>query len=274
MTVPFPRGSKVPTQSPLFWVTHKDRYLRQLLIQDIERDTKRELLVYFTDVDNTDAVIDPGDDQFFYELLQGLGRRPVDLILETNGGFTDPTEKICSLLRTLAPDLRVIVPRRAKSNGTVIALAGRSIVMSAGSELGPIDPFVQGIPAEFVIKQPAAYPPPLVSFAISASQQTQMLATTLLQTGMLAGKKPAEIAAIVGKLATRDHYASHGSVIDVHEAIQLGLVVEELPVEDEIWQKLWLLRTMYAYDCPRSGYAKIFESTTKSAAVSVKPTKP
>ena len=57
----FPRGLALPVQTPLFWVTHKDRYLRQLLIRDIESATKRDLLVYFTDVDNSSAQIDVGD---------------------------------------------------------------------------------------------------------------------------------------------------------------------------------------------------------------------
>lgn len=66
----FPRNKEVPTQSPLFWVTHKDRYLRQQMIRDIEEDTGRDLVVYFTDTERTSAQIDQGDDQYLYELLR------------------------------------------------------------------------------------------------------------------------------------------------------------------------------------------------------------
>jgi hypothetical protein len=52
-------------------------------------------------------------------------------------GFTDPTEKIASLLKTLAPDLRVIVPCLAKSNGTMLALVGSNVIVGPCSELGP-----------------------------------------------------------------------------------------------------------------------------------------
>jgi ClpP class serine protease len=269
----FPRTADAPQQSPLFWVTHKDRYLRQLLIRDIEASTKRELVVYFTDVDNAlNAMIDPGDDQLLHELLKGCAGKPVDLLLETPGGYTDATEKVCSLLRQMAPDLRVIVPRKAKSNGTVIALAGSSIVMSATSELGPIDPLVLGgIPAEFIIKQQNPAPNPIhLQFAHSAVKQTKDLATTLLRTGMLKGKTEPEIADIVEKLATKSLYASHGTVIDVREAQQLGLIVTEISVSDALWDQIWLLRTMYAFDCPRNGYAKVFESSKLSSAVQAK----
>lgn len=266
----FPRTTGLPAQSPLFWVTHKDRYLRQLLIRDIEEHTKRELLVYFTDVDNSDAQIDPGDDQFLLELLKDRVRAPVDLLLETAGGYTDATEKVCSLLRQLAPELRVVVPRKAKSNGTVIALAGQAIAMSATSELGPIDPAVIGIPAEFIAKDPGAYQAAVVRTAETAARQTRTLATTLLQTGMMKGQEAGKIAETVSKLATRDCYASHGAVIDSTEAVALGLNVEVFAANDPLWEKFWLLRTMYAFDCPRNGYAKLFESARISSAVAAK----
>lgn len=136
---PFPRGKAPPDQSPRFWVHHKDRYLRQLLIRDIEEQTGRDFITYFTDCD-TVAQIDHNDDSYLVELVGDRKRAAVDLLLETNGGLTDATEKVVSILRKLAPSYRVIVPCRAKSNGTVIALAGSTIVMGANSELGPIDP--------------------------------------------------------------------------------------------------------------------------------------
>jgi hypothetical protein len=41
----FPRSKDLPAQSPLFWVEQKDRYLRQILIRDIEELTKRRLVI-------------------------------------------------------------------------------------------------------------------------------------------------------------------------------------------------------------------------------------
>lgn len=269
----FPRSADLPVQSPLFWVSHKDRYLRQLLIRDIEARTERELIVYFTDVDNSDAQIDPGDDQFVLELLKGRRRASVDLLLETVGGFTDATEKVCSLLRQMAPDLRVVVPRKAKSNGTVVALAGQSIAMSATSELGPIDPSVIGIAAEFIAKDPVAYPASIVRTAETATRRTRKLATSLLQTGMLKDKESAQIDEIVSKLSSHECYASHGAAIDVVEAKSLGLKIEHFQPEDPLWEMFWLLRTMYAFDCPRNGYSKLFESSRISSAVADKPSK-
>lgn len=268
MTEFFPRTTELPHQSPLFWVTHKDRYLRQLLIKDIQSVTDRCLIVYFTDCDRTSAQIDQSDDVAISELLTTCKNRPVDLLLETNGGVTDATEKICSLLRQAAPDLRVIVPRRAKSNGTVVALCGAQILMSQQSELGPIDPSIGGVPAEFVVNAPpGSFNAIDIQFAESARKQTRKLAISLLSTGMMKSCSKEMIEETVEKLATKDTYHSHGSSIDADEAAQLNLNVMKLEQDDELWKKFWLLRTMYQHDCGMHKYAKLFEGELISTAV-------
>lgn len=267
----FPRTSDIPNQSPLYWVQNKDRYLRQLLIKDIEAATGRELVVYYTDCDNTSAHIDQSDDIAFHELLNQTKSDSIDLLLETNGGATDATEKLCGLLRQRTNDLRVIVPRRAKSNGTVIALCGSSIVMGAQSELGPIDPSILGFPAEFIVKAPPGTMNPIdIQYAESARSQTTKLAKTLLKTGMMSEFNEQQIHDTVHKLATKEHYHSHGSSIDADEAKFLNLKVEKLPPNDDLWKKIWLLRTMYQYDCMTNGYEKLFEGNFVSSSVLAK----
>ncbi|TRZ62963.1 hypothetical protein DZA28_24740 [Pseudomonas alloputida] len=263
----FPRSKTLPSQSPLFWVTHKDRYLRQQLISDIQEDTGRDLIVYFTECEQSGAQIDMGDDVLFAELLRGALGRPIDLLVETNGGYTDPTEKICSLLQQAAPDLRVIIPRRAKSNGTVIALTGSTIMMGVESELGPIDPSYNGVPVEFILNAPpGSFNPIEFQLALTTRGQTEKLARELLSRGMMS-HIPEAIDETISKMATRGHYHSHGSVIDMREAALLNLNVTQHAMDDALWQKIWLLRTMYQYDCLQSGYAKLFESQKLSSAV-------
>jgi Serine dehydrogenase proteinase len=268
----FPRTAALPTQSPLFWVNHKDRYLRQLLIKDIEADTGRCLVVYFTDCDNTTASIDHGDDIHLAELLQNCIGRPIDLMLETPGGVTDATEKLCSLLRAMAPDLRVIVPRRAKSNGTVLTMCGQTVVLGMESELGPIDPSINGLPAHFVLNAPQGTFNWIDQQVFhTARMQTEKLAKSLMASGMMKDKTAQEIEDAIKQLATRDVYHSHGSVIDQKEAGKLGFNVTYLDETSDIWKKLWLLRAMYQYDCPIGGYSKMFESATRSSGTAISP---
>lgn len=270
----FPRTSDPPSQSILFWVAHKDRYLRQLLIRDIEAVTGRSLLVYFADCGVDDSFIDSNDDVYLAELLNSCIGKPTDLMLETNGGETDATEKICSVLRANSRDLRVIIPRRAKSNGTVVALAGRSIVMGMESELGPIDPSFRGIPAEFIIGAKDKLGPLDVQFAEKAQAQTKKLAFNLLKTGMLSQSTDATITSLIEKIATREYYPSHGSVIDDKEARNLGLNVESLGPDDPLWRQISLLRAMYQHDCSQNRYTKIFEGEKVSVVVEPRPTSP
>lgn len=269
MTEYFPRTKNLPSQSPLFWVTHKERYLRQLLIRDIEEDTGRSLIVYFADCNNATAFIDGNDDVYFAELLNACPKdKGIDLLIETNGGMTDATEKICAQLRSATNSLRVIVPRRAKSNGTVIALCGETIVMGMESELGPIDPSYNGVPVEFVLNAPAGTMSVIdIQIATTARKQTQKLARELLMSGMLKGQEEAHVLALVDKIATREKYHSHGSVIDVKEAQSLGLNVTCLASEDSLWRKVGLLRAMYQVDCQQQGYSKVFEGQRVSLVV-------
>lgn len=276
---PFPRGKASPSQSPRFWVHHKDRYLRQILIKDIEEETKRDLIVYFTDCDSN-AQIDGNDDTYLVELL-GVCKKPgVDLMIETNGGWTDATEKMVSILRGLAPNFRVIVPRRAKSNGTLIALAATKILMGANSELGPIDPFVNlapgnVVPADFILQiDPALVDPVVRKSAESVRNQTRTLAQKVLETGMLKTWKPTDIEELVKKLSSRTQYHSHGSVIDAQEAKALGLDVEYLDPGNDLWKRIWLLRTMYEFDCKQGRLSKIFEGSQISSSIALPlPTK-
>lgn len=275
----FPRGTNFPSQSPLFWVSEKDRYLRQLLIADIEKLTDRNLIAYYTDCNST-AQIDSSDDKYLLEMIGGCRGKKIDLLLETNGGVTDATEKVVSIVKQATDDLRVIVPKRAKSNGTVVALAAREIVLGPASELGPIDPFLNlapnnSVPAQFILhaaQQNATRPgqnidPIIVQAAQYVVLQTQKLATSLLKEGMLKGKSDPEIEEVVKQLSTRDVYHSHGSVIDHAEAARLGLKVTYLSADEGLWKWIWLLRCMYEHDARSKGAVKIFEGVRYSSAI-------
>lgn len=265
----FPRGTALPKQSPLYWVADKDRYIRQLLLRDLQVRFGRKQLVYFTRCDSA-AQIDIDDDRLLLELLSDCGDGPIDLHVETNGGYTDAAEKLIALLQPFRSKLRVIVPRRAKSNGTLLALAASEIVLGVGSELGPIDPHIslgpgQVMPAQFVLQAPNA-DPIIKQIAQHAVNQTTNLATRLLTTGQFVGREAA-VASAVTALSTRDTYPSHGSVIDAQEADRLGLKVTFWSPDSDDWKWVWLLRCLYEQDARRFGLVKMFEGCSISNSV-------
>lgn len=237
--------------------------------------TSRRLVVYFGNRFEN-AQIDPRDCSFMTELLGDvIAAEPVDLLLETIGGFTRCDGSRGVLIQNLARDLRVIVANAAKSNGTIIALAARSIVMGATSELGPIEPLVQGIPCSILVQpEIKAQNFSLHKFGEYALQQSRTLAKKLLTDGTMKGKPPPDIEAVIQKLSSRDTYFSHGSVIDHVEATALGLVIHYLAPDDALWQRIWLLYCMYEHDCRKSHYLKIFEGRARSTAVAAPPPSP
>lgn len=265
----FPRSSELPNQSPLYWVSQKDRYLRQLMIKDIEALTGRRLVVYFANRFMEGSEIDDGDPSMVTELLSDINPdEPIDLMIETNGGKTDSTEAIVSILQNRISDLRVIVANAAKSNGTLICLSASTIVMGPTSELGPIDPHIQGTPCTILaLPEMAAINFPLHNIAKLFLKQTQKLAENLLKSGMMKGQQEHDILRVVEALSTRNTYFSHGSTIDCREAVQLGLKVETLKFDCPIWNRIWLLYSMYDFDARRDNMLKIFEGRSRSTSI-------
>ena len=266
----FPRSVDLPAQSPAFWVEQKDRYLRQLLIRDIELITNRRLVVYFANRFES-AQIEPRDCALFAELLGDVGDEPVDILLETIGGFTDATESLVRLIQNTVKNLRVIVANSSKSNGTLLCLAANSIVMGATSELGPIEPQLNNIPCSILVEPQIA----AQNFALHMAgkfslQQTKSLAKFLLIKGMMSDDIQ-RVDDTVHKLSSRDVYFSHGSAIDHSEAASLGLKIEYLPPTNELWKRIWLLYCMYDFDSRKSRLLKVFEGKSRSTAIAAPP---
>lgn len=269
----FPRGRGIPAQTPQYWVGQKDRYIRQLLISDIEEQTGRDLVVYFGSFEAESGQIHPQDVRHLHDVLQSGKRDAFDLFLQTSGGFTDATEQLVSLLRGCGRSYRAIVPTAAKSNGTVLALSADKILIGPASELGPIDPSFGPSPATFILKileQESDRPPsertvnPMFGLqAEYAIKQTQKMAKDVLGTGMMKGSQEA-IDAVVQALSTRERFHSHRSVVNRSEAKALGLNVLELDHNSDLYRRLWLLSCLLESDARNRGLAKIYEGSWAS----------
>lgn len=262
----FPRTADLTSQSPKYWAKEKDRYLRQLLIHDIEALTGRPLLVYFSQLNQEISESDPDD---IAEIIQAIDSKSCDFFLQTPGGSVDACEKVISVLKKKFDDYRVIVPSWAKSAGTVIALSSKCIVMGINSELGPIDPHFRiennPVPCQIIAADPA-FPVWFQTMANLATSRMRVMARQILEHGMMAGKDAAEIDGVIGKISDSAGYMSHGAVIDHDEAKSLGLSVEYLEPTDEIWRRLWLLYCMYDYDTKVKNLGKVFEGNKFSIA--------
>ncbi len=265
-TLPFPRSSLMPYQSPKYWVKEKDRYLRQLLISDIQGATGRPLFIYFAQLDQQINHTDPDD---LSEILSGIQGEEADFFIQTPGGIVDATEKLIGILRQRLSSWRVVVPSWAKSAGTVIALSSKEIVLGINSELGPIDPQWPAnginIPCEILAKDPSQ-PFHIQQLAQMSVDRMRQLAFNILQSGMMNGRQNQEIDDVLAKLSSAGGYKSHGAVIDYSEAKNLGLSVSFLRPDDNLWKQFWLLYCMYDYDTKASNIGRIIEGEKFSIA--------
>ncbi|WP_160123546.1 SDH family Clp fold serine proteinase [Rhodovarius lipocyclicus] len=247
----------------------KDRYLRQLLIRDIESLTGRKLIVYFANRFENDSGIDLRDVAHVAELMGDATDCDLDIMIETGGGVTDAAESIISTLNNMNKNYRIIVANSAKSNGTLIALSSSCIIMGPTSELGPIEPSINNVPCSILdTPQIAQSNFPLHMIGKHALRQSAGLAKRLLETGMMKGRSEQDVSVTIKALSGRDRFPSHGSVVDYREAIQLGLNVKYLNHGDPVWDRIWLLYCMYDFDCRKMGYLKVFEGRSRSIAIS------
>jgi len=78
-----------------------------------------------------------------YSLLSKIGHVPkLDLFIYSTGGITMVAWGLINLLREFCDSLSVLVPFRALSTATLIALGANEIVMSRLGQLSPVDPSV------------------------------------------------------------------------------------------------------------------------------------
>jgi ATP-dependent protease ClpP protease subunit len=132
---------------------------------DLQKKTGRNIIAYysgFLSKPNVRGVeISDEDKNGFMVAVHKLKRsQGLDLILHTPGGGITATQSIVDYLHKMyrinssqAPDIRAFVPQLAMSAGTMIACSCKEIWMGKHSNLGPIDPQVNGWPAYGVLEE-------------------------------------------------------------------------------------------------------------------------
>jgi hypothetical protein len=181
----------------------------------------------------------------------------LDLILHTPGGSIAAAESIVDYLkRMFGRNIRAIVPQIAMSAGTMIACSCKKIIMGKHSNLGPIDPQLNGIPAAGVIEEfrkaldeikadPDAmavwqyilrqYPPSFLGQCENGVKWASAFVGSELRSNMLSAKPDAGALAdqIVARLTDFSGNKSHDRHIHYDECRDMGLEVELLEDDDK-----------------------------------------
>ncbi|WAX58523.1 hypothetical protein M6B22_07095 [Jatrophihabitans cynanchi] len=282
------------SKTPLFQAIHAARYQRQALIREIESSTGNKVISYVAGIA---APVDREDVVCFVDLLHNISRgQDIDLILHTGGGDIDAAEKLMTMVRkkTSTGQVRVIVPDYAKSAGTLMALGADRIIMSDTSELGPIDPQViradrngnrmrhsvknyldaynqhqdalkknpNDLAAQMMLNK---LDPETVQLFTSIMKRAREFAEKQLHRGMM--KEVGNWSQAVSALLDNSQFPTHGQPISWEDASdpKIGLTVDYLDPNDELWQKLWHLYCLQALAVRDK--QKLFESEIASICI-------
>jgi ATP-dependent protease ClpP protease subunit len=140
--------------------------IRHTYLKQLHEKTKRNVIAYYSGFlskpPNIGGMeINDEDKNGFMMAVHKLDRsKGLDLIIHTPGGNITSTQSIVDYLHKMfradqnsIPDIRAIVPQMAMSAGTMIACSCKEIWMGKHSNLGPIDPQLQGVPTYGVLKE-------------------------------------------------------------------------------------------------------------------------
>ena len=264
--------SVTDARTPFFKASNAERYQRQDIIRQIQDRTGCRLICYVAG-NRLDCMINQNDTLPVVDLLHNIREgENIDLLLHTIGGSVDAAEKLIRLVRSKVGtgQLRVIVPEFAKSAGTVMVLGADRVVMSDTSELGPIDPQMQfsdsrgnvrwhsvqnyldvykehydkitehpeNVAAQIMLGK---IDPDTVKLCRAVMARARQSAESLLRQGMF--RNGGNFTQTVGELLDTERWLSHSQMISWEDAKdpRIGLMVEYLKQDDDLWQDYWRL---------------------------------
>lgn len=237
-------------------------------------------------------IINDDDKNGFMATFHGMNfESGLDLIVHSPGGDVAATESIIDYVRSkFGEDIRVIVPQISMSGGTMLALAGRSIVMGSHSNLGPIDPQFGLIPAAALLeeferakREVAAdpntaliwqaiiqhYQPALLGKADRAIKWSHEIAFRALTDGMLKGREDAEVVAnrIVAFLISHDTHHAHNRHIHRDDLRQIGLTIVDLEDDAELQDAVLSVHHAFMNTLSNTAAVKLIENDRGIALV-------
>jgi ATP-dependent protease ClpP protease subunit len=271
--------------------TIRKKYLHQL-----HQRTGRNIIAYYSGFLSKREIrsdINDEDKNGFMMVVHGLDRRKgLDLLLHTPGGGIAATQSIMGYLQKMFNDnIRAVIPQIAMSAGTIMACCCKEILMSEKhSNLGPIDPHLDGFPAYGVIqefkralseikKDPSSIPiwqavigqyyPTYLSQCENAIEGSNRFVTSQLRRVMFAKDRTALTKArdAVKKLTDYSGNKGHDRHIDFEECKRMGLKVQSLEADQTLQDLTLTVHHCYMHLLMNTTAFKIIENQTGAAFV-------
>ncbi|GAB0057730.1 hypothetical protein SIID45300_02062 [Candidatus Magnetaquicoccaceae bacterium FCR-1] len=273
--------------------------VRRAYLLKLNRHTKRNIIAYYSGwltkpPQTPNMTIGDDDLNGFMSVVHALDRsRGLDLLLHTPGGDIAATEALVSYLwKMFDRDLRVIVPQLAMSAGTMVACAARTIVMGKQSSLGPIDPQLNGLPAQGVLEEfqvaikqvehePASLPiwqaiigkyhPTFLWECQQAIQWASQMVENWLANNMFAGRQTSvnDAKKVVEFLSNHDITKSHSRHISFDKCLEIGLNIELLENDNKFQDLVLTVHHAYMLTIAKTQTIKIIENHKGIALVTL-----
>lgn len=270
--------------------------VRRHYIGKLHEKTNRNIICYYSGwlqkPSDASASINDNDKNGFMTNVHGLDKSiGLDLLLHTPGGDIAATESLVDYLRIMfSDDIRVIVPQIAMSAGTMIACSAKEIVMGKQSNLGPIDPQFNGIPAHGVLEEferakreiatdqrnlaiwqtvIAKYHPTFIGECEHAITLSTELVSSWLKDVMFAGDdNPHDKAQkIVEALNNHSDTKTHSRHIHAPEAISFGLKVKMLEEDQDLQDLVLTIHHSFMHTLANTSAIKIIENHKGKAMI-------
>ena len=275
--------------------------VRLKYIADLAGLTNRNVIAYYSAWLNKRRLGNLGDIDINDNDMNGMMTcihnldcsKGLDLILHTPGGDPTAAESIVNYLRAkFDSDIRVIVPQLAMSAGTMIACAGREIIMGRQSSLGPIDPQFSGIPAyniklEFeeakkdLAENPQnaqywaiklqQYPAAFLQNAIDAIELSGLLLKQWLETCMFNSNLDEDaktINKIVQSLNEHHDNKNHSRHFNSDFCKSIGLKIKMMEDEQKLQDAILSLHHAYMISLDETNAVKIIENQNGISRIS------
>jgi len=133
--------------------------VRTKYLAALQRESGRNIICYYSGFLSKPKLegveINDEDKNGFMLCVHRLDRsKGLDLFLHTPGGDGAATASLVHYLKEMfGKDIRAFVPQIAMSAGTLIACSCKEIFMGKHSNIGPVDPQINGLPAYGVVEE-------------------------------------------------------------------------------------------------------------------------
>jgi Serine dehydrogenase proteinase len=231
-------------------------FVRRRYLKLLNEKTGRNVIAYYSawlerSPNTPNLSINDLDKSAFMATIHGMDRTlGLDIILHTPGGSIAATESLVDYLRRMFDtNIRAIIPQIAMSAGTMIACACSEIVMGKESNLGPIDPQMNGMACHAVLAEfeqavkeikddptriavwqliIGKYHPTFLGECRNAIEWSKTVVEEWLKSGMLKNKTPKKALEIVAALSNYNEMKTHGRHIHIDQCKKLGLKIIDL----------------------------------------------